>query len=42
MSAAILVILLFALMFLGVPIAIALGLSSLLTIIMFGQDSWPP
>ncbi|QWE23342.1 TRAP transporter large permease [Polynucleobacter sp. AP-Jannik-300A-C4] len=39
MSATILFILLFALMFLGVPIAIALGLSSLLTIIMFGQDS---
>jgi C4-dicarboxylate transporter, DctM subunit len=39
MSAAILFIMLFALMFLGVPIAIALGLSSLLTIMMFGQDS---
>lgn len=39
MSATILFILLFGLMFLGVPIAIALGLSSLLTIIMFGQDS---
>lgn len=39
MSATILFLLLFGLMFLGVPIAIALGLSSLLTIIMFGQDS---
>ena len=39
MSAAILFIMLFGLMFLGVPIAISLGLSSLLTIMMFGQDS---
>ncbi|MFZ9756685.1 MAG: TRAP transporter large permease [Burkholderiaceae bacterium] len=32
-------VLLFAFMFLGMPISIALGLSSLLTIMMFAQDS---
>ncbi|MCL4746118.1 MAG: TRAP transporter large permease subunit [Burkholderiaceae bacterium] len=39
MTTAILFILLFAFMLLGMPIAIALGLSSLLTILFFGQDS---
>ncbi len=39
MTIACLFFLLFAFMLLGMPIAIALGLSSLLTIIFFGQDS---
>ncbi len=39
MNSVILFLLLFAFMFLGMPISIALGLSSLLTILMFAQDS---
>jgi C4-dicarboxylate transporter DctM subunit len=39
MNSVILFVLLFAFMLLGMPIAIALGLSSLLTILLFGQDS---
>ena len=39
MTIACLFVLLFVLMFLGMPIAIALGLSSLLTILFFGHDS---
>ncbi len=39
MNSLILFVLLFAFMFLGMPISIALGLSSLLTIMMFAQDS---
>ena len=39
MTTAILFVMLFAFMLLGMPIAIALGLSSLLTILFFGQDS---
>ena len=39
MNSVVLFLLLFAFMFLGMPISIALGLSSLLTIMMFAQDS---
>ena len=39
MTIAVLFILLFVLMVLGMPIAIALGLSSLVTILLFAQDS---
>ncbi len=39
MTTAVLFVMLFAFMLLGMPIAIALGLSSLLTILFFGQDS---
>ncbi len=39
MTTAALFVMLFVFMFLGMPIAIALGLSSLLTILFFGQDS---
>ena len=39
MNTAILFITLFAFMAIGVPVAISLGLSSLLTILLFGQDS---
>ena len=39
MTTAVLFILLFAFMLIGMPIAIALGLSSVLTILFFGQDS---
>jgi C4-dicarboxylate transporter DctM subunit len=39
MTAAFLFILLFALMIIGVPIAISLGLSAMVTILLFGQDS---
>ncbi len=39
MTIACLFVLLFSFMLLGMPIAIALGLSSLLTILFFGQDS---
>jgi len=39
MTTAILFVLLFAFMLLGMPIAVALGLSSLLTILFFGHDS---
>jgi C4-dicarboxylate transporter DctM subunit len=39
MTTAILFVLLFAFMLLGMPIAVALGLSSLLTILFFAQDS---
>jgi C4-dicarboxylate transporter DctM subunit len=39
MTTAALFILLFVFMFLGMPVAIALGLSSLLTILLFAQDS---
>jgi len=39
MNTVILFVLLFGFMLLGMPIAIALGLSSLLTILLFGQDS---
>jgi C4-dicarboxylate transporter, DctM subunit len=39
MSTFSLFLLLFGFMFLGMPIAIALGLSSILTIIFFGSDS---
>src|SRR5690606_3734068 len=38
-TTAALFVLLFAFMFIGMPVAIALGLSSLLTILLFGQDS---
>lgn len=39
MTTAALFVLLFLLMFMGLPVAIALGLSSLLTILVFGTDS---
>ena len=39
MTTAALFILLFAFMLIGMPVAVALGLSSLLTILFFGQDS---
>ena len=39
MTTAFLFVLLFGFMLLGMPIAIALGLSSVLTILFFGQDS---
>ena len=39
MTTAALFLLLFAFMLLGMPIAIALGLSSILTILLFAQDS---
>ena len=39
MTTAVLFILLFGLMVMGVPIAVALGLSSVVTIMLFGQDS---
>jgi C4-dicarboxylate transporter DctM subunit len=39
MTTAFLFIVLFALLLIGVPIAIALGLSATLTILFFGQDS---
>ncbi len=39
MNTAVLFILLFVFMFLGMPVAVALGLSSLLTILFFAQDS---
>ena len=39
MTTAILFVLLFGFMLIGMPIAVALGLSSLLTILFFGQDS---
>jgi C4-dicarboxylate transporter DctM subunit len=39
MTTAILFLLLFGLMFIGTPVAVALGLSSLLTILFFAQDS---
>ena len=39
MTTAALFVMLFAFMFLGMPVAVALGLSSLLTILVFGQDS---
>lgn len=39
MTTTVLFVLLFALMFLGLPVAVALGLSSLLTILCFSQDS---
>jgi C4-dicarboxylate transporter DctM subunit len=39
MNTAVLFILLFAFMLLGMPVAVALGLSSLLTILFFAQDS---
>ena len=39
MTTAILFVLLFTFMLIGMPIAVALGLSSLLTILFFGQDS---
>jgi len=39
MNTAVLFILLFTFMLLGMPIAVALGLSSLLTILLFAQDS---
>ncbi len=41
MTTALLFVMLFAFMLLGMPIAIALGLSSVLTILFFGQDSLP-
>jgi C4-dicarboxylate transporter DctM subunit len=41
MTTALLFVMLFAFMLLGMPIAIALGLSSLLTILFFGHDSLP-
>jgi C4-dicarboxylate transporter DctM subunit len=41
MTTAILFILLFGCMLLGMPIAVALGLSSVLTILFFGKDSLP-
>jgi len=41
MTTAILFILLFSCMLLGMPIAVALGLSSVLTILFFGKDSLP-
>ncbi len=39
MNSVLLFVMLFAFMFLGMPISIALGLSSLLTILLFAQDS---
>ena len=39
MTIAMLFILLFVFMLIGMPVAIALGLSSLLTILIFAQDS---
>ena len=39
MTIAVLFILLFVFMLVGMPVAIALGLSSILTILMFAQDS---
>jgi C4-dicarboxylate transporter DctM subunit len=39
MNSVLLFVMLFAFMFLGMPISIALGLSSLLTIMLFAQDS---
>ena len=39
MTTIFLFVLLFALMFVGMPVAVALGLSSLLTILFFAQDS---
>jgi C4-dicarboxylate transporter DctM subunit len=39
MTTVVLFLLLFALMFIGTPVAVALGLSSLLTIMFFAQDS---
>ncbi len=39
MTTAVLFLLLFVFMFLGMPVAVALGLSSLLTILFFAQDS---
>jgi C4-dicarboxylate transporter DctM subunit len=39
MTTAVLFLLLFALMFIGTPVAVALGLSSLLTILFFADDS---
>lgn len=39
MTTAALFIMLFVFMFLGMPVAVALGLSSVLTILVFGQDS---
>ena len=39
MTTAALFVMLFAFMLLGMPVAVALGLSSLLTILAFGQDS---
>ena len=39
MTTAALFILLFAFMLIGMPIAVALGLSSLVTILVFGRDS---
>ena len=39
MTTGILFLLLFAFMFIGMPVAVALGLSSLLTILFFAQDS---
>ena len=39
MTTAALAIMLFAFMLIGMPVAVALGLSSLLTILVFGQDS---
>jgi C4-dicarboxylate transporter DctM subunit len=41
MTTAILFVLLFGCMLLGMPIAVALGLSSVLTILFFGKDSLP-
>ncbi len=41
MTTAALFVLLFTFMLIGVPVAVALGLSSLLTILVFGQDSLP-
>ena len=41
MTTAALFAMLFAFMLLGMPVAVALGLSSLLTILAFGQDSLP-
>ena len=39
MTTAFLFVLLFVFMLIGIPIAIALGLSSVLTILFFGKDS---
>ena len=39
MTTAALFVMLFACMLLGMPIAVALGLSSVLTILFFGKDS---
>ncbi len=39
MTTAVLFILLFVLMMIGMPVAVALGLSSLVTILLFSQDS---